>query len=67
MLCEESFPILPVQHGLPDNTERARRRAFSNMMTNPDWGLAVWAAGNRACEWVVPNMASVYDALGLEG
>ena len=66
-LCEEKFPLLPVQHGLSDNTERARRRAFNNMMTNQEWQLAVWAAGNQACEWVVPNMASVYDALGLEG
>lgn len=63
--CKESFPLLPVQHGLPDNTERARRRAFANLVASEEWGLAEWSRGNRACMWLVPNMAAVYDALGM--
>ena len=64
--CEESFPDFLPQHGLSDNLERHRRRAFTKMMTNSSWGIAEWAAGNQAAHWLLPNMAAVRDALGME-
>src|SRR3990170_3439133 len=64
--CEESFPDFLPQHGLSDNLERHRRRAFTKMMTNSSWGIAEWAAGNQAAHWLLPNMAAVRDALGMQ-
>jgi len=63
--CEESFPDFLPQHGLSDNLERHRRRAFTKMMTNSSWGIAEWAAGNQAAHWLLPNMGAVRDALGM--
>ena len=64
--CEESFPDFLPQHGLSDNLERHRRRAFTKMMTNSSWGIAEWAAGNQAAHWLLPNMSAVRDALGMQ-
>jgi len=63
--CKDSFPLMPIQHGLPDNTERARRRAFARLVTSPEWDLAEWSVGSRACLWKMPTLSSVYDALGM--
>jgi len=63
-LCDGSFPDLPRQHGLPDNTERARRRAFTKMVCDDAWHIASWENGDGA-EWLLPNMAAVRDALGM--
>lgn len=63
-LCETSFPHIPPQHGLPDNTERKYRQAFTKLMCDPTWNIASWENGNGA-EWLLPNMAAVRDALGV--
>ena len=63
-LCEGSFPDLPRQHGLPDNVERARRRAFTKMVCAEPWHIASWENGDGA-EWLLPSMVSVRDALGM--
>lgn len=65
-LSEETFPAFPPQHGLSDNQERAYRRAFSKLMCNEDWGIATWARGNKAPEWLLPTMAAVWDVFGWE-
>lgn len=64
-LCEPLFPDLAPQHGLSDNVERHRRQAFTKLVCNPNWGIAEWSSGNRAANWLLPSMASVYDSLGM--
>lgn len=64
--CEVTFPEMPTQHGLPDNVERARRKAFTRWVCNPDWEIARLSRGATPAIWLLPNMGMVYQLFGWD-
>ena len=64
--CEQDFPEIPKQHGLSDDLDRQRIRAFTKMVCNPEWNIAEDARGNQRARWMLPSMDAVRAALGAD-
>lgn len=61
--CENRYPYLIPQHGMPGNLERDWVMWFTNEMV--DKGLAERSVGNQPARWLVP-MRDIWDKFGFE-